>query len=175
MSFAVSAVVVGVAGIGMSMYGASQQASAQEQAAKYQNEAGGRQLAQSEWEAKQIWHEAEQQSKIIRTKAIQMRGTQVAQQAASGVLIGDGSSQTLLDETQKLAEQDVMSTLYNGARGVLAKEEAGRLAAQDARFQSQQLYSAAQSTMIGATASGLSSLSSLALGAKANFGGGGKK
>jgi hypothetical protein len=161
MSFSIAAGVVAVAGVGLSVYGASQQASGQKKAARYQTEAGGRQQAQSEWEAEQIWKQAEDQARQIRAKAIQMRGQQVASMAASGILIGDGSSQALLDETTNLAELDAMATLYNGARGVLAKEEEGRLARQDAVFQSQQLYKQANYGMIGALGSAMSTLGSV--------------
>lgn len=175
MSCAIAAAAIAVVGVGVSMYAASEQASSQREAAKYQTEAGGRQRAQSEWEAEQIWKQAEQESSIIRSKAIQLRGTQVAQQAASGVMVGDGSAQAMLDETTKLAEQDVMATLYNGARGVLAKEEAGRLAEQDALFQSKQLYASARNTMIGATGSAITSLASIGMGAAARSGSAGMK
>lgn len=175
MSFAVTAAVTAVASIGMGLYGASQQASAQEDAAKYQSEAGGRQRAQSEWEAKQIWVQGQEETRKVRSKAIQLRAQQVAGMAQSGIMIGDGSSQSLLDETTSLAEQDVMAVLYNAARGQQAKEEAGRLAERDALFQSNQLYKQASITMIGATGQAFGQISSLAGSAAARSGGGNTK
>ena len=98
-----------------------EQAASQINASIYQAEAGGRQQAITAFEAAQIYKNTSDNVRQIRRGAIEARGKQVAQLSSAGVMIGDGSAQTLIDETTNLAEQDVMATLYNGYIAALSK------------------------------------------------------
>lgn len=50
----------------------------------------------------------------IRAEAIVFRATQLAQQSASGALIGDGSTDSAISATMDLAEQDALIAIYDG-------------------------------------------------------------
>lgn len=59
---------------------------------------------------------AEEEAARIREKAERIKASQIASLAASGVkLTGDGSAGALLNETDRLAEQDALAVLRGGA------------------------------------------------------------
>ena len=58
--------------------------------------------------------EAERKALSIYTQSIQVKSQQVAQIAASGVVVGDGSASAIVEETDKLARMDAMAALYTG-------------------------------------------------------------
>lgn len=66
-------------------------------------------------EAEEVTKQAETEADKIRTQAIAFRGSQTVQQAASGVVIGEGTAQAMIDRTSELATADVLATLYSGA------------------------------------------------------------
>ena len=87
----------------------------------------------------------------------------MASQAASGVVIGDGTTQAMLDETTALAEQDVMAILYNASLGKMMKQEEGRLAASSSQFQARQLGKQSELTLLQGIASAGSTMASGAM------------
>lgn len=96
-------------------------------------EAAARQQGESEEQyaarqAAMIKRQAEDETQKIRRAAVEYRATQLANQAASGVLTGIGSAQIVRDKTTQLAEQDILLTLDNAEEGVLLKMEEGRMA-----------------------------------------------
>lgn len=157
MSFA--AIAVGVVGAAVSAGMGAMQQSAANKASKYGAQSAGRQQAQSEYEAKLIVEQSKEEAREIRANAVRLRGQQVAVQAASGVIIGDGSSQAMLDEVSALSEEDAVAVLMSGANGFIAKKEEGRLAALDGMFQSKQLATQGRNAMMSGFANaGLSLL-----------------
>lgn len=159
MSFVYSAAALA----SLQLYSANQSARAQKDAAKYQAHAGGRALAVSEFEAEQINKQAGFEVKKVRDASINLRAQQIASQAASGVVIGDGTTQAMLDETTALAEQDVMAILYNASLGKMMKQEEGRLAASSSQFQARQLGKQSELTLLQGIASAGSTLASGAI------------
>ena len=82
----------------------------------------------AEERAEMIKKQSVMEAQKIQAAALRFRGKQIATQAAAGVVVGDGSAQTMVDETTRLAEQDIYITLYNGERGEFFAMEEGRLA-----------------------------------------------
>jgi hypothetical protein len=156
MSFA--AIAVGVVSAAVSAGMGMAQQSAANKAAGYTAEAAGRQAAQSEYEAKLIVEQSKEDARKVRSSAIKLRGSQVAAQAASGVIVGDGSSQAMLDEVSQLSEEDAVSFLMSGANGFISKVQEGRFAALEGAFQSKQLITQGRNAMIGGFAQAGTSL-----------------
>lgn len=158
----------------MSAKGASDQADAQHKAGIYSAQSAGRQQAQSDYEAKQIIEQSQEQARQVRAQAIAVRGKQVATQAANGVIVGDGSAQAMVDEVTKLSEQDAVAYLMSGANGYISKTEQGRLARMDGEFQSKQLLTQASNTRFnGMMNAGISLLGGAAkMGSMGGFSGG---
>ena len=73
-----------------------------------------RQAALDEFDARNTEEEAERKALSIYTQSIQVKSQQVAQIAASGVVVGDGSASAIVEETDKLARMDAMAALYTG-------------------------------------------------------------
>lgn len=65
-------------------------------------------------EADDVMTQAHTEADMIRAKAVAFRGAQAVQQAASGVMVGEGSAQTVVDQTTQLAMSDTLATLYSG-------------------------------------------------------------
>jgi len=164
MSFAISAVVIGVVGAGISAAGAVSSSNAQKKAGKYGAEAGGRQKAQSEYESKIILEKSQEQARQVRAQAINVRGTQIATAASSGVLVGDGSSQDMVDEVSRLSEQDAVAYLWDGANGSISATEQGRLADLEGQQRAKQANAAANATLVSGFGSALTQLGSAGLG-----------
>lgn len=162
MSAAIASVTVAAIGVGLSAYGASQQASAQSKAGKQAAISSGQQQAQNEFEAKRIIEQTQEEARKARAQAIYARGTQVATAASAGVLVGDGSVQSMSDEVTRLSEQDAVAILFSGANGYINKNESGRLAAENGRFQSQQANAASRSTLLAGFGSALQDAGSVA-------------
>jgi hypothetical protein len=175
MSAAIAAVAVSAIGVGLSAYGASQQASAQKKAGSYAAKQGGIQQAQDEYTAKQIIEQAQEKARQVRSAAIKARGTQVATAAASGVLVGDGSTQTMVDEVTNLAEQDAVAYLWEGANGSMSANEQGRLARMQGEFNYQQSQSAARATLIQGYGQAASQLGQLGLSVYGKYNAGKEK
>lgn len=150
------ATAIGVGGLLLGGYSIYSGRKAAKKAEGTQNEqTAKRALVDAEYAAN-IKEQAEYEAKKIRGEAVRIRGTQVAQQAASGVLVGNGSTAAMVDETVRLAEEDAYITLYNGEKGFLQSMEQGRLNAMEGRAR-------ADSYAAQGRASLLSGASSLAL------------
>lgn len=105
---------VGTASSMSSARGASKSANA----AAYRSELdGARQEARIGIEAQYEVQRAREEATRIKQQAVIKRGAQVAQMAASGVVVGNGSSQAMIDETIRLANQDAIAVMMDGARG----------------------------------------------------------
>lgn len=72
--------------------------------------------ALQEFEGDMAYQASLLEAQKIRADAIRVRGRQMTQIAANGIVIGDGSAQALVDETLKLSEQDAYEALYEGSR-----------------------------------------------------------
>lgn len=78
-------------------------------------------------EAEDVTNQAQTEADKIREQAIAYRGAQTVQQAASGVVIGEGTAQALLDRTSELATADVLATLYSGTNKATAIKQGADL------------------------------------------------
>ena len=74
------------------------------------------------WEAEDIRHQAQVQASRKMREARQLKGTQVAQMAASGFLVGAGSFGQILEDTDYLADEDIDTILRNGERMAFRSE-----------------------------------------------------
>jgi hypothetical protein len=176
-------VVMGVAmaaSAAMSAKGASDQADAQAEAGAYTAKSAGRNRARSDFEAQQILDKSQEQARQVRAQAIAVRGKQIATQAASGIVVGDGSAQAMVDEVTQLAEQDAVAYLMSGANGYISQSEKGRLEQMDGEFQAKQLMKQSNNTrfngIVGAgiqLVGGLASLGSMGGTGSMGSGGGG--
>lgn len=79
------------------------------------------------YEAELIRETARRDSDDIIANAERLRGSQATQQAASGVVIGEGSAQIATDDTTHLAHRDALITMYNGINGALRKENSAEM------------------------------------------------
>ncbi len=171
-------VVMGVAmaaSAAMSAKGASDQADAQAEAGAYTAKSAGRNRARSDFEAQQIIDKSHEQARQVRAQAIAVRGKQIATQAASGIVVGDGSAQAMVDEVTQLAEQDAVAYLMSGANGYISQSEKGRLEQMDGEFQAKQYMKQSNNTRFnGIVGAGIQLVGGLAsLGMMSGSGGGG--
>jgi hypothetical protein len=79
-----------------------------------------RQAAIDEFEARGALEQAREEAQNIYANAAAIKAEQVAQFAAAGVVIGDGSAQAVIDETDRLSRQDALASLYTGGRQAAA-------------------------------------------------------
>ena len=120
---------------------------------------GEYQLANSMTEGRHVQEQAGEEARKILASALVLRGKQVATQAASGLLVGDGSSADMIDETERLAKEDTFITLMNGERGYLYKMEEGRLAKREADIQAKSYIKQGNASLLSAAGSAASSMS----------------
>lgn len=66
------------------------------------------------YDAQEVYRQMKQQVSDIQAQATVVRGTQLAQQAVSGAVIGEGSLQHTIDRTTDLAAADTLATIYSG-------------------------------------------------------------
>lgn len=81
----------------------------------------GKQAGLDEFEARGVEQEAKDTADIIMANAMGVKAAQVAQMGASGFVVGDGSAQAVIDETDKLARRDAMAAIYSGVRQAASK------------------------------------------------------
>ncbi|MHB1231588.1 MAG: hypothetical protein ACYCZQ_03255 [Burkholderiales bacterium] len=99
---------------GMQIMGGLAQSKAQKQQANaVQAQANVNAVLQDE-QAKQLRIQAQRQADVIKSNAASVVGTQEAQTAASGAVIGDGSAGVMTDDTFKRAQSDALAALYSG-------------------------------------------------------------
>ena len=147
---ALTAISIGtsVASIGMGVAGSMAQASAQRKAGVQSARNAGMQQAQSEYEAQEAIRQSQEKARVIRSEAVKARANQVATAAASGVMVGEGSTQSMVDEVTSLSEQDVVAILWDGANGYISSTEEGRMARMQGEFQAKQANTMANATLI---------------------------
>lgn len=129
---------------------------AQGKQAKAAGQAGAYGAAAAEYNAEQIRLSSIDTASRIMEEAGRIRGTQQAQQAASGVVIGEGSAGVITQETENLASRDALVTLYSGIDGIIQQEQSGRMAFASAQNEVSSLKAAQMATLltgIGNTAS----------------------
>jgi hypothetical protein len=80
----------------------------------------------------------------IRDQSISFRGTQLAQQATSNVIVGEGSAQAMIDKTTELSTADVLATLYTGTAKALGLKQSGDMAATAGVNRGNAIYAKAQ-------------------------------
>ena len=68
----------------------------------------------------------------IRKQSVVYQAVQVAGQAASGAIVGDGSTQAMIDHTISLANQDAIATIYTAKSRAKAIKRSGDIALIDA-------------------------------------------
>lgn len=117
-------VAVGMAAVSMA---ASSYAGVQAQkganAAGYESElAAARGQARITIESQYAREDALSQVQKIRGQSLQVRGQQMAAMANAGVVVGNGSTQAMLDETKRLTEQDAVVHLQMAARQVTSND-----------------------------------------------------
>lgn len=110
--FTVAAAVVAVGASAYTAVSAGQATAKQADAASYQGILG-REMA--DLDATRVETQTADQVIQIKKQAMIFRGTQIAQQAASGVIVGDGSAGQMLDQAEQLSNEDVLATMYSGA------------------------------------------------------------
>ncbi len=103
-----------VVGIGLSLGSGYMQYKAGKKAERRAYDEKRKRIQYAAKKAEEIKQTASKQASKIRAQSIVFRGTQLAQQAASGALIGDGSTQSAIDATLDLAEQDALIAIYDG-------------------------------------------------------------
>lgn len=154
--------VSAVSAAGSAKAGKAAQAASNEAAYKSELQ-GARSEARSGIEAQYVVDRAREEANRIKQQATIKRGAQIAAAANSGVVVGNGSTQQMVDETMRLATQDAISAMMDGARGFTtgmtkasdAREAATAQAASYAA-QGKSLLSQGISTALGTVSSGLS-------------------
>lgn len=100
------------------IWGAMGASDAAEQDAKNQALAsvynGTLQNEMARMEADSVRRQTQSEVDKVKTAAIAYRSSQSAALAASGVVVGEGSAQTIIDKTSQLAESDVLALMYSG-------------------------------------------------------------
>jgi len=107
---------VAAAGLGMQIVGSFQQSKATKAATAYQAGVSANNAQLAEWQAQdalQRGQTAEQQS---RMRTAQLKGSQRARLAASGVALTEGSALNILDDTDYMGEQDALTVRNNAAK-----------------------------------------------------------
>lgn len=80
----------------------------------------------------------------IREQSIAFRGSQLAQQASSNVIVGEGSAQAMIDKTTELSTADVLATLYTGTAKAMGLKQTGDMAATAGVNRGNAIYQKAQ-------------------------------
>lgn len=115
-----------IAAAGLSLLGGAMAASAARKQAQAQQNQAYMNAMLRELENAQIKEAAAKEAALIRFRASRYRGSQIAQQANAGVVIGEGSAQAVIDDTQALAEADALVVAYNGIAGIQSNSAAAR-------------------------------------------------
>lgn len=82
----------------------------------------------SKMDAARMERAANTRADLIRAAAIEMRGTQAAQQSTSGALVASGSTQYVVDQTTRKAEGDALAAVMEGIYQTTSKESEARYA-----------------------------------------------
>lgn len=145
-----------VVGVGAALYGAYSGKKAADKAEGQNNRQIAAQAAADKEHAAAIKEQSVQEANKVRAESVVFRGKQVASQASSGVLVGNGSAQAMVDETIRLSERDAYTILYNGEQGYLFTMDQSRLNQMAGRAQSEAYQAQGQASLL----SGISSAAS---------------
>lgn len=102
--------------------------------------------------AEEVEKEGKRQELLHRIKTNQLRGSQKAAAAASGVMVGEGSPADVLQDTAIMGEMDAMTIQYNTAMEAWAQRTQGTMygiEAQMARSQKVNPLFTAGSNLLG--------------------------
>lgn len=137
-----------VLGIGFSLIGSAQKSKAQKrQAANIEREAAlRREFAQINADKQRA--AANDDAKLILERARVFRSSQIAAQASQGVLIGEGSTQQIVDRTNALASADALVSIYEGLERASAIETGADFEQRRAQAQAGELRTSARATMV---------------------------
>jgi hypothetical protein len=109
------------ASAGLSVLGGYMQSQAQHKQAQANLDQAYINAAMDNLAAINIMKSATMQSQMIIDDSTRVQGTQQAQQAASGVLVNNGSTAVMTDDTGRRAQADALITMYNGINQSIAK------------------------------------------------------
>lgn len=168
--FALGAACVAIVGSAVSANESSKASSAAAgRAMSQQTYEGTLQNNLKQQEAAAMQKQAQLDSDKTLNNARYFRGAQVAQNASGGVLVGEGSSQVMLDRTEELAMSDALATLYAGARGAQQAETSGQFALTSSRMNASSAAAQDRANQKAITISATTSILSSALGAGATY------
>lgn len=111
-----NATLISLAGMGMSAYGAYQQASAAKSAAKYEAAVADANAKVSEFKAQDAQDRAQVDAENLGRQQAAMRGKQKATIAANGIDLASESAGSILNATDFYGLADQKTAVDNGAR-----------------------------------------------------------
>lgn len=114
---AITSAVLLAGSAAMSLAGAASSSSAQKKQAQAGLNEAYYNAAMNEMQAEDIKRKATDDANLQLRQAAHIRSTQQTQIAANGMMLGQGSAQTIIDETTRLSTADALVTLYNGIDG----------------------------------------------------------
>ncbi len=150
---------VAIAGIALSLFSGIMGSNASNRQAQAQMDQAYMNNMLRELEADGIKEAAQSQADGIRAQARRLRGSQKAQQAASGVVVGAGSAQIALDDTTALSEADALVMTYNAINGITSANAAGRFAMLAGRNQAGALQTQGYASLLSGAAGAANSYS----------------
>lgn len=110
-----------VVSIATTMYGAKKSADAQRAAGTAGLLQGEYNRRMAEYNGEKIREQSRAKADKIFEHAARLRSQQIAQQAGSGVVIGEGSAAAVTEDTRNLASEDALVALYAGIEGEQAE------------------------------------------------------
>lgn len=110
-----STVVMGVAA-GMSAYGSYQSSKANKAATAYQAGVSANNAQIAQWQAQDALQRGATAEQQQRLRTAQLKGSQRARLAASGVALDYGSALNILEDTDYMGEQDALTVRNNAAK-----------------------------------------------------------
>lgn len=152
--------IAAVVAIGGSLVGGAMGSSGQRKAGKAQLNAQFHNAMLSELKGEQFRRGQDQKADRIKAAALRMRGQQQASLAARGIVLGEGSAQTVIDETEALAERDALITIYDGIAGEQSASEDARAMRKGGENAASSANAAANATIVNSVAGAANSYSS---------------
>ena len=139
-------------GLGISAIGTGMQISGQIKQAKYQRAMAKRNAEMSRWRAQDALKRGRAAESRHRMAVLRLGGAQIAALSASGVVLGEGTAASLLEDTYWMGELDAAIIRENAQREAWGYEmQAGADMAQADMYRSAGRYGATQSLLSAAT------------------------
>lgn len=113
------------AGLGMSTASAIASANAQKDAYAYQARISDINAKLAEVSAEQELAKGRQEQLQLQTAVENLKGSQRASMAASGIVLGEGTAKNIIDSTDYMAEQDMATIRANAARAAFGYRTQG--------------------------------------------------